>query len=447
MLVALPASVILLVGGVFDYIKAAEPATAAYDQALLSTAVGLAPYLSESGFVLPAETEASLRSDGVDQVLFAIRDLAGKHIGGDAELPEQPVLSQRNGRSYDTVEHRGRSLRLLNARLPTPIGDMQFLVGETTVKRDSMREQLMLALLTSNALLFAALFGALIWSVKVALRPLERLRVELASRSRADMRPVSAPSAPSELMPMVGEINALLGRLDSAAQAQNKFVSNAAHQLRTPLAALKSQLGLAIEQPMQPPVKRIVSAAYDASTRMTRLTTQLLALARAEPNAAQHAFVEVDLAKLLSDAVDGWVHQSLRFEVDLGFELDSAPVKGNSTLLLEAANNLIDNAMHYAGAGAQITVSSGGNDQTSWLCVEDNGPGVAPAEHANVLERFYRMPGSPGIGSGLGLSIVREIAAVHRAELRLETLQPNPPYGLRVWLIFNASSPTDPAIS
>jgi len=152
--------------------------------------------------------------------------------------------------------------------------------------------------------------------------------------------------------------------------------------------------------------------------RTARLANQLLALARAEPGARSTTAL-VDLKSLAEDEADAWVHQALARDADLGFELAPAPVDGDAFLLREALANLVHNALEYSPRGARITLRTGRREGSAFLEVEDDGPGVPAAERARVLERFYRVPGTPGTGSGLGLAIVREIAASHGATLAI----------------------------
>ena len=155
------------------------------------------------------------------------------------------------------------------------------------------------------------------------------------------------------------------------------------------------------------------------SSDLARMANQLLALARAEPGAQAGETTSLDLAAEVGELVDANVHAALAADVDLGYELEPAPVRGNATLLRELATNLIDNALRYGGCGARVTVRTFVEAGHAVFEVEDDGPGIPPAERERVLERFYRLDDSPGPGSGLGLAIVKEIATLHGAELSL----------------------------
>jgi two-component system sensor histidine kinase TctE len=172
---------------------------------------------------------------------------------------------------------------------------------------------------------------------------------------------------------------------------------------------------------------------HQATIRTARLANQLLALARAEPGGRERAPEEVNLKSVVETEADAWVHQALARDVDLGFELHAAPVQGDAFLLREAMANLVHNAIEYSQRGGRVTVRTGRNGRRSFIEVEDDGPGIAPHERERVLERFYRVPGTPGTGSGLGLAIVREIAAGHGGAVSLAN---NGVKGCRVALEF-----------
>lgn len=421
--VALPAALVLLIGMIHDFYTGVDLTTGAYDQALLSTAIALEPHVTqldgEPIFKLPAAAEDVLRADRYDRIFFAIRTPAGRHVAGDADMPALPMPAGEQ-RYFADTSMRGEYIRVAVLRLPTAAGELQFVVGETRVKRERTAREFVRNVALVNAVLLAAVAAAVFYGTDRGLAPLARLRRELQSRSHRDLRPLDAATAPDELRPFIEEINSLFARLEAAAATQNRFVANAAHQLRTPLAGLKTQLELARAQLLPASAAELIAQAHEAVVRIARMANQLLALARVDPAAVKLRRDALDLATLIGADVDHWVHTALAADIDLGFELEAAPMHGDETLLRELAANLIDNAIRYAGAGARVTVRTGVADGAAVLEIEDDGPGIATAERSRVLERFYRVPGSPGPGSGLGLAIVAEIAALHDAQLLLE---------------------------
>jgi two-component system sensor histidine kinase TctE len=222
---------------------------------------------------------------------------------------------------------------------------------------------------------------------------------------------------------LVGAMNDLLERLSAALSAQQRFITDAAHQLRTPLAGLRTQTELALRQDDPEEVRRTLRQIDTATARTTHLVNQLLSLARAEPDANRLSAPQaLDLVQIARETTTEWVPRALARNIDLGFDSGaaSAPIGGDAVLLKEMLNNLLDNAIRYSPPGRQVTVNVTTDGATALLSVEDNGPGIPPDERERVFERFHRLLGSGADGCGLGLAIVREIAFGHGATVRLE---------------------------
>jgi two-component system sensor histidine kinase TctE len=214
----------------------------------------------------------------------------------------------------------------------------------------------------------------------------------------------------------------MLARLSQSIAMQKRFIADAAHQMKTPLAGMRMQSELALRQTDHGEIHRSLQQLAKSSEAATRLVNQLLALARAENQSQSgHALLPLDLAELARSTVQDWVQASFQQRIDLGFEQPGHPIliSGNAMMLRELLSNLIDNALRYTPAGGSVTVRVRTTAEQALLEVEDTGPGIAPAERAHVFERFYRILGSSADGSGLGLAIVREIALQHGAEVDL----------------------------
>lgn len=266
-------------------------------------------------------------------------------------------------------------------------------------------------------LLLTLVSASVIWfGVRSGLRPLDKLRSELADRSQADLRPVTV-DMPEEIQPVAVEINELLRRLELALDSQRNFVSDAAHQLRTPIAALQAQVELAKCEEGSAVDSKLLGIQA-ATQRLAHLVEQLLALARAEPQLGQTS-TAVDLVFMVHQVAESWFPKAIEKEIDLGFELSPATVLGNEILLQELLANLLDNAMRHTPRGGFVTVSCGESAGNAWLKVEDSGSGVAESERARIFERFYRPPGQSSDGCGLGLAIVREIARQHHGTVEV----------------------------
>ena len=440
-----PVAVILAVGSIAAYYLSIDPAADAYDQSLVNTAIALSEriHVQEGGpvFDLPSAAEAVVRTDKYDKVYYAVRDSQGQVIAGDQEIPLPPAGLQADEGviAYD-ADYRGKRLRVVALLVPCGSGVCTVKVAETTIKRERLARDILIGSVLPQALL-AVLTLALVWfGVTRGLVPLARLSDEIRERSPRDLRPINERGAPTEAKPLVTALNKLFGQVDEANRNQQRFLANAAHQLRTPLAGLQAHTELAMSQPVPDACRAELEYVHSATIRTARLANQLLALARAEPGGYRPAeFVRVELRQVVEECADEWVHRSLAKDVDLGFDLSSVDVPGDAFLLRELLVNLIGNAVEYTPAGGRVTVRIGLDDGSPCIEVEDDGPGIPAAERERVLERFYRLPGTSGTGSGLGLAIVREIALAHGA--RVEIGEGQGGRGCCVRLIFPAAAP------
>src|SRR6202007_618741 len=207
---------------------------------------------------------------------------------------------------------------------------------------------------------------------------------------------LDAGKAPEETRPLIAALNGLLGELAAANRSQQRFLANAAHQLRTPLAGLQAHTELALSLPMTDACRTQVEQVHQATIRTARLANQLLALARAEPGGHTEPLGRLDLKAMVEAVADEWVHRVLQRDLDLGFDLQPAGVPRDGFLLREVLANLLHNAIEYSPRGARITVRTGTRHGKPFLEVDDEGPGIPLAERERVLDRLYRVPGKPG---------------------------------------------------
>jgi two-component system sensor histidine kinase TctE len=316
-------------------------------------------------------------------------------------------------------------------------GGFSVQVGETLFKRQLLIWEILASELVPTLLIaFAAI--ALAWTgVKHGVAPLARIRTELLGRGPNDLRPLTETGAPAEIAPAVKAFNKLLGRMREASGVQQRFLANAAHQLRTPLAGLQMHLELLLRRELAPDVRSEIEGMHVATMRASHLATQLLALARAEAGGVNERNVQhFDLRQIADAAAQEWVPRAIARNIDLGFVLESAIVSGNPLLLSELLNNLVDNALRYTPSGGTVTVHSGMDDDgRPYLSVEDNGVGIPEDARSKVFERFYRIEGTPGDGSGLGLAIVKEVVDRHNGVL---TVQSGATSGTRIVVTFAA---------
>lgn len=423
---ALPLLALMVIGTVADYRQASRVANEAYDHSLASTAVALASRLDdEDGDVdvdLPKQAEAVLRADSVDKVFLLVTDPQGRIRAGDKELlpfvgdVESPTPAFRTLRiGHDKV--RVAALRHRTGRTVATV-----VVAETLLKRERAARQIVVTTILANLAQTLAALAILFFGVRYALRPLDAVSEQVARRSPDKLDPIPDDDAPREIRPLLAAINRLMHSLSEAGIAQRAFISNAAHQLRTPIAGLQTQLELAADSlpaEARPRIARLLAA----TSKLAHLTHQLLALARSAPEAtdpARHQIVALD--QLLEEAATDFVDHALARQIDLGFAPAPAAVRGSQWLLKELLANLIDNALQYCPPGAHVTARCGSAaDGSAWLEVEDDGPGIPESLRERIFERFFRLATDQEQGSGLGLAIVKEVALRHGAEVQVLT--------------------------
>ncbi|MFT3780022.1 MAG: ATP-binding protein [Ottowia sp.] len=329
----------------------------------------------------------------------------------DRLLPPQAVLG------FTDLRVEGDPYRVYALRTATQVVQ----VAQQTEARRQMAGQLALRAVLPVALLAPLLMLIVWWVIGRALAPVERVRAQVAARRADDLAPLPTAGLPAELRPLVDEMNGLLTRLAAAWGALTHFTADAAHELRSPLAALRLQ-AQSLERAPDDETRRIAAGRLLAGIdRATRLVEQLLALARQEGVAREAAFAPVDLAALARAAAADARPEAERRRIDLVLHTPaSAVAPGQAEALAMLLRNLIENALRHAPPDGQVRVSAHVAGEGAELLVEDSGPGIAPEDRPRVLDRFYRAPGAPGHGSGLGLAIVRAVAERHGATLALD---------------------------
>ncbi|UXH79232.1 sensor histidine kinase [Roseateles amylovorans] len=432
----LPVLVAVPVAGLVLYRVMHETAISWLDQSLGDTALAVASLIRERDGQLSVEvsapTDRALRFDRQDLVYYLVLDPDGNRLYGDAQLRALTVPHRNGGEWYFTLATlNGEALRVAALGSACRFAQScQVIVAETLHKRDALQRQLIVVvgvIIGGMAVLLAA---AGWWATHRGLRPLARLSAELEQRDLARLEPLAA-EVPGELRPLIAAFNRLFERLRRAASAQQDFLANAAHQLRTPLTSLRTEIDLALLEPHHPQMEPLLKRLQRSVDRSARLATQMLSIARAEAEPSGRA-QPLDLRDIAAQVAEDWVPRALASGVDLGFELEDAPVLGQGFLLRELLENLLHNSLNYAGGGARITVRTACQGDGAMLEVEDNGPGIAPEDRARALQRFQRGSESIGTGSGLGLAIALDIAQRHGG--RLELLDAAGGQGLRVRL-------------
>ncbi|HUQ25760.1 MAG TPA: sensor histidine kinase N-terminal domain-containing protein [Burkholderiales bacterium] len=435
-----PIAALLGLGALIAYYPSVEPATEAYDQSLVDIGIALGSHIrpADVGFrlELPPAVEQVLRADRYDTIYYRVGGPDGRPIAGDLDLP-LPAETGPGLHYYDT-QFKDRTVRAVSMPAQCGSSTCSVVVAETTVKRTRMAREILVSNVLPEVLIALATVVIVWFGVKRGLAPLARLSEEIKERSPADLHALDVGKAPEETRPLIAALNGLLEELAAANRNQQRFLANAAHQLRTPLAGLQAHTELALSLPMPEACRTQVEQVHEATIRTARLANQLLALARAEPGGHTEPLSRVELKPMVEGIADEWVHRALQRDLDLGFDLEPAIVRGDEFLLREALANLLHNAIEYSPRGARITVRTGTREAKPYLEVEDDGPGIPMPERERVLDRFYRMPGTPGTGSGLGLAIVREIASGHGASIVIGDSggAAHPTKGCRVALTF-----------
>ncbi len=286
--------------------------------------------------------------------------------------------------------------------------------------RHAALDRLALWQMAGGALLLLVMAAVLIWViVNATLRPLQRTAASVGERSEQDLREVDASGAPREVRPLVDALNRLLQRIRGALLTERRFTADAAHELRTPLAAIRANAQVLIgarDQAEREATARDLLASVD---RSTRLVEQLLALARADQPLQPEQLREVDIADVAREQLAAHRGRAEQVGIELRGSLAPSPTRADPALLSVMVRNLLDNALRYTPAGGHITVATGADDAGPVLTVEDDGPGIPEPERERVFERFHRLPGQRATGSGLGLSIVRRVADVHGAKVAI----------------------------
>jgi len=355
-----------------------------------------------------------------DFVKYAVRDPQGHLLIGDPQIPAVPMNSA-NAQLPAMAQIDHRSVRTLTTRFDTRAGVVIITVADARPATEpAARFGFMSTLLWDFVQLDITL--VLVWvGIQLGLRPLRKLRDEIAARSALDLRPIVETSVPREIAPVVVTLNRLFTMLRSSVQSQQQFIANTAHQLRTPITGMQAQLDVLIGEPAAQPISGRLRTLQESVRQLAHSSNQLLSLARADPAANMATKNQsVVLSAIVGEVVAKFFDRALQSNIDLGADVQPVSIVADPSLLDDLLSNLVDNALKYTPAGGSITVSAGVRNGSPYLAVEDNGPGIAEAERQRVRQRFYRLPNSPGHGSGLGLAIVDEIAQLYGASMSIE---------------------------
>jgi len=438
LLLLLPLSLFALVSVYFDY-EAAGNAALQQDQQLRRLIPLLADSVVAAGRA-PGEGPVLLLAPAVEEFIkqhngfsgFRISDAAGRVLAGDSWI--KLVLPTTREPEFHSMAENGVTYRIVAQRFKTVAGDLVLQLADGSDARQQWVRSVFFKVLLPNLLLVLVAGLAVNWAVTHALKPLLALKDAVERRSPRDLSAIDPQTTPAEVQPLVTSLNRLFALVNDQAEGQRRFVADAAHQLRTPLAGLQAQVEAWAQAAGAPAARGQLTLTAEkilglrsATRRTSQLANQLLALSRADASSlASQPLQRVDLKDLCESVLGLQLDAAAAKNIDLGLETSFAQVSGHEWMLRELLVNLVDNAVKYTPPGGTVTLRCGQQDSPAsgqaqvFLEVEDDGPGIPAGQRTRVFERFYRAPGVTGEGNGLGLAIADEIARLHRALLTLE---------------------------
>ncbi|WP_296491783.1 sensor histidine kinase [Rhodoferax sp.] len=437
----LPQLVLFLVGGALAYRIALKYAEKAIDQSLTQLVRSLARQVKPIGSGLlidfPRAAQDIIEQDPADRVSYMVSSPPGSFLLGNGKLPDPPgeLLQPTREALLYNARVDGKPMRV--ALLEVDYGDagspqrLRVQVAKSLAVQQRLTTELIADMLAPLLLLAMVLSVLVYGGISRGLQPLTRLQAQLGDRRNrvlSDLSPIEMTQAPQEVHALAGAVNHLLTAVRRSLGQEKRFLNDAAHQLRTPLAGLISQTELALAEHDPQALRERLGKVLAGAQRSAHLVHQLLSLAR---NEVEIKLQPLDVASLAREVARDWTPRALKAGIDLGYEgVDCLMLAGESFLLREALNNLIDNALMYAGSGSEVTLSVQLQGDQAVLEVADKGPGLSPQDLPHVFERFWRASDVPG-GCGLGLAIVAEIAQRHGGQARVLAALPQ---GLRVQL-------------
>ncbi|RZU38420.1 two-component system sensor histidine kinase TctE [Fluviicoccus keumensis] len=422
----IPLLLVLSCSGVIAYYQAMYYANSEYDQTLYKHVHSLAQLVERRGnrivLNMPKQAKRMFLWNAFDTTYYQIRTekrvIAGEKV---FPVPQGRVLKYDDTMIYDG-DFKGTPVRAAQLLLDLPELEetVQIKVAQTQFRRQKLTSKILLSVVAPQLALIFIVFLVVSVGVNRSLRPLSAITRALEKQTHQRISPVPDEGVPREVQPLAQAINDLLQRLDEALGAQRRFIANAAHQLRTPLTAIR--LNMERQENADSPADRDEAGRHLRTSveRTIRLSRQLLTLARAEPESLRQSALEsIDLVALMREEGSEWVPVVLDAGGELSLEAPETPIRilGHAVLLRECVSNLIDNALKYGGPGVRIALQVEAQPQPSFT-VLDNGPGIDPEVGDRIFERFFRND-EGGEGAGLGLSIVKEIAQLHGARIVL----------------------------
>ena len=420
------------------------------DADLYGSVGDISDYLRLSGFggknfEILENASRILLNDDVDKVLYSVTDENGILLSGSKTLIESSKnkISKTNSKPYFFfIEVNHEKFRVVRSIIaienPSNIQKINIQVAVTLNRRNALANKILFGIVVPQLILVLVSFLIISISVKKGLAPLSDLQDAVSKRSEQNLSPIDLPNIPEEVFLVANSVNNLMKQLQNLISVQNRFIADAAHQLRTPLAGAQAQLELAELGGNPQILESTLPKVHQSLDRLLHTVNQLLVLAKSQPEAiAMIKMTTIDLNLIAKEVASEMAPTAIQKEIDLGFESTEMPalIIGNAERLKALLYNLLDNAILYTQDGGKVTVAINATNSMVELKVTDNGPGVSLKERDKIFDRFHRVMGSGQEGSGLGLAIVKEIANLHGASIAI--LDEENIHGLQVLVSFN----------
>ncbi|MDQ1924300.1 sensor histidine kinase [Massilia pseudoviolaceinigra] len=451
----IPLALLVALNAVSVYDNALDAADMAYDRSLLASTRALAERVAiKDGKVVadvPYVALDSFETDTLGRIYYKVSGIDGETVSGFDDLPPVPANVPRS-EAYPALvrfyhaDYNGEQVRIAALLQPVYDDSMRGIaliqVGETLDARRGLSRKILLDTLLRQAVMVLAVASLVWFAVRLVLRPLMRLKIEVENRALNDLSDVDQALVHKEVRPLVAAMNGTMSRMHNLIASQRRFIADASHQLRTPLTVLKTQAELALRENDPAAMREIVRSIAATTDATVHLANRLLTLARVEHGSEAAGMAPVSLTAIVRQVGLEMALPAVQKQIDLSLDAaDDALVDGQELMLHELVTNLVDNAIRYTPAGGKVALRVRVDGARVQLDVEDSGCGIADDEREKVFTPFYRSSGAletnPG-GTGLGLSIVREVAAQHRADVSLASASAGP--GLRVVICFDSAA-------
>lgn len=430
-----------------------------FDQDLAETAKTLALiFKKSSGKKLHNIDENSIKlllSNPHDEMFYSIRDDKGQFLYGNKDVQYKPSsedLDPNNPKDFnvyfDTVNNKDvRVVSIPTEHSINKINKKFFVqVAETRNQRQAIQYQILIMIVIPQVILLLFALILVRFAVKKGLSPILFLNEKIIARSYKDLTPINIQNVPLEIERLVTSLNNLIAELNNAIQSENRFVNDAAHQLRTPLAGILAQIQLAQDSLDTKEIHRRLEQINQSSKRLIHIINQLLSLSKTQPEALHHSeFLKMDLVKLTKKTMEDLFSFADKKQIDFGYigDLENIFILGNEEKLYDLVHNLLENAIKYTPNLGQVSVSIKRQENQVVLMVEDSGKGIPKDDQSMIFDRFFRgnnvNQSGDDAGAGIGLAIVKEIAAMHEATIEIDSR--NEKVGTRFYVYFNLAAP------